>query len=421
MVLSETPSPCESRRSRHSTRACRRKYYGGTERVVSYLTEELVATGHDVTLFASGDSVDPGPAGRRLRAGAPARQARRCDQLAHHVLMLERGRPSRAREFDVDPLPRRLPRTIRCRGGSSTPHLTTLHGRLDLPDLAAALPRVPRRAARLDLRRPAPAAAAAQLVGTVYHGLPSDLYRFRPSPGEYLPSSAASRRRSGRTARSRSPRRARHAAQDRGQGRPASTATTSSSEIGPLLDDPLVEYVGEIGEREKDEFLGTRGAAVPDRLARAVRPGDDRGDGLRHAGHRLPPRLRARGHRDGRTGFIVEDTDESGRRGAPARRARPRTRAAQAFEQRFTRAAHGRRTTSSSIGALDLTANAATGGTDMMDADEILQVADQFYILPTSAPDRRPHARAEARRHLRRLRPLRRHPARRALGEHGIY
>jgi glycosyltransferase involved in cell wall biosynthesis len=108
------------------------KYYGGTERVVSYLSEELVRQGHEVTLFASGDSVT------KARLVAPCRRALRSDQrcsdrLGHHVLMLDLI-PREASGFDlihlhIDylhfPLSRR----------QSIPHLTTRHGRLDIPDL----------------------------------------------------------------------------------------------------------------------------------------------------------------------------------------------------------------------------------------------------------------------------------------------
>jgi glycosyltransferase involved in cell wall biosynthesis len=108
------------------------KYYGGTERVVSYLSEELVRQGHEVTLFASGDSVT------KARLVAPCRRAlrldKRClDQLAHHVLMLDlilrEASGFDIIHFHIDylhfPLSRR----------QSRPHLTTLHGRLDIPDL----------------------------------------------------------------------------------------------------------------------------------------------------------------------------------------------------------------------------------------------------------------------------------------------
>src|SRR5512142_1543113 len=107
------------------------KYYGGTERIVSYLTEELVRLGHDVTLFASGDS----ETGARLVAACrrSLRLDKRCvDRMAHHVLMMERVL-QRADEFDIVhfhidymhfPLSRRR----------ALAHVTTLHGRLDIPD-----------------------------------------------------------------------------------------------------------------------------------------------------------------------------------------------------------------------------------------------------------------------------------------------
>ncbi len=108
------------------------KLYGGTERVVSYLTEELVRLGHDVTLFASGDSVTSAelvaciPSALRLNPSVS-------DPLPHNILMLEQVR-RRAEEFDilhfhVDYLHYPLFRN------SGVPTLTTLHGRLDLPDL----------------------------------------------------------------------------------------------------------------------------------------------------------------------------------------------------------------------------------------------------------------------------------------------
>jgi len=110
------------------------KYYGGTERVVSYLTEELVRQGHEVTLFASGDSVT------KARLVAPCRRSLRMDkqcvdQLAHQILMLELVFKDTSRfdiiHYHIDylhfPLSRR----------QSTPHVTTLHGRLDIPDLVS--------------------------------------------------------------------------------------------------------------------------------------------------------------------------------------------------------------------------------------------------------------------------------------------
>src|SRR5438876_10473613 len=159
------------------------KYYGGTERVVSYLTEELVRQGHDVTLFASGDSVTKA----RLVAGCRGslRLDKNCvDRLAHQILMLERVF-QRAAEFDIIhfhvdylhyPLSRRQPIT----------HVTTLHGRLDIPDLVPLYQEfrdMPVISISNEQREPLP---WANWQAPVDHGLPTDLYRFREQPGTYL-------------------------------------------------------------------------------------------------------------------------------------------------------------------------------------------------------------------------------------------
>src|SRR5262249_22187423 len=159
------------------------KYYGGTERVVSYLTDELVRQGHEVTLFASGDSETEA----RLVAACPRslRLAKRCqDQMAHHLVMLEHVF-QRAAQFDIVhfhvdylhfPLSRREPIT----------HATPLHRRLDIPDLAPLYQEF--REMRVisisnGQREPLP---WANWQATVYHGLPADIYRFRPEPGSHL-------------------------------------------------------------------------------------------------------------------------------------------------------------------------------------------------------------------------------------------
>jgi glycosyltransferase involved in cell wall biosynthesis len=228
------------------------KYYGGTERVVSYLTEELVRGGHDVTLFASGDSVTSA----RLVAGSrrSLRLDKGCvDQLAHHILLIERVHQC-ADEFDVMhfhvdylhyPLSRRM----------QTPHLTTLHGRLDIPDLYplyrefADMPVVSiSDSQRQPLRR-------ANWLGTVYHGLPADLYRFTPGPGEYLAFI-------GRVSPEKRVDRAIRIALD--VGIPLRIAAKVDQvdrdyfedTVEPLLQNPLIEYVGEVGDGEKQDFLG---------------------------------------------------------------------------------------------------------------------------------------------------------------------
>ena len=163
------------------------------------------------------------------------------------------------------------------------------------------LPGLPGRAAGLDLRRAARAdAAGATGWAPSITGCRATSTSFSPSAAAEATwrSSAASRRRSGPTGRSRSPR------------APGCTLRIAAkvdnadrdywqAEIEPLVrGNPLVEFVGEIGERRQGGVPRRRhGAALPDRLAGAVRPGDDRGDGLRHAGDRLPLRLGAGGDR----------------------------------------------------------------------------------------------------------------------------
>ena len=228
------------------------KYYGGTERVVSYLTEELVRQGHQVTLFASGDSVTSA----RLVAAAPRalRLDKDCiDQLAHHVVLLENVF-RHAAEFDVIhfhidylhfPITRRRPLV----------HVTTMHGRLDIPDLVPLyeefrdMPLVSISDAQ---REPLP---WANWIATVYHGLPEDLYHFRPEPGKYFAFL-------GRISPEKRVDRAIEIAKQ--IGIPLKIAAKVDlvdkeyfeAEIKPLLRDSLVEYVGEINEAEKDEFLG---------------------------------------------------------------------------------------------------------------------------------------------------------------------
>src|SRR4051812_23662096 len=152
------------------------KLYGGTERVVAYLTEELVRQGHDVTLFASGDSVTSAhlvpSSPRALRLDPECK-----DPLAHHVLQLE-DVFSQAHTFDVVHFHTdyfHFPFSSR----QKTPHLTTLHGRLDLPDLVPlyrAFAQVPVVSISEAQRTPLP---WLHWRSTVHHGLPTDLHEPR--------------------------------------------------------------------------------------------------------------------------------------------------------------------------------------------------------------------------------------------------
>ena len=228
------------------------KYYGGTERVVSFLTEELVRQGHDVTLFASGDSVT------HAHLVSCSRRASRLDKhsidpLALQVLMLERVYQLASGfdviHFHIDYM--HFP-VSRCHRRS---HVTTLHGRLDIPELVPLYKEfrdMPVVSISNAQRAPLP---SANWIATVYHGLPEDLYRFQPNAGTYLAFL-------GRISPEKRVDRAIEIA--RRLDMPIKIAAKVDlvdsdyfeAVIEPLLRDPRVEFVGEIGEGEKEGFLG---------------------------------------------------------------------------------------------------------------------------------------------------------------------
>ncbi|PXW22402.1 glycosyltransferase family 4 protein [Paraburkholderia caballeronis] len=228
------------------------KFYGGTERVVSYLTEALVELGHDVTLFASGDSVTSA----KLEAAWP--RALRLDPtirdaLAPHIVLLERVRRV-AHEFDVlhfhlDYLPFPLFTTL------DTPFVTTLHGRLDLPELQPvfeSFPDAPVVSISNSQRQPLP---QANWLSTIYHGLPENLLTPQTDrKPEYLAFL-------GRICpEKRVDTAIKIAAQS---GLPLKIAAKVDkvdrdyfrTEIEPLLSQAHVEFVGEIDETQKPAFL----------------------------------------------------------------------------------------------------------------------------------------------------------------------
>ena len=228
------------------------KLYGGSERIVAYLTDELVTMGHEVTLFASGDSVttatlEPGCA-RALRLDPTVR-----DSVAPLLAMLE-GVAQRARDFDVVHLHcDYLGYPVLRRTG--VPFLATLHGRLDLPELRSlyrVFSDVPVVSISNSQRGPLPEAG---FVATVYHGLPEQLLLPGNGSGGYLAFL-------GRISPEKAPDRAiRIAAQAGMQLKIAAKIDRVDrdyfkAEIEPLLAQPHVEFVGEIGEHEKAEFLG---------------------------------------------------------------------------------------------------------------------------------------------------------------------
>jgi glycosyltransferase involved in cell wall biosynthesis len=236
------------------------RLYGGTERVVSYLTEELVQQGHEVTLFASGDSVTSA----RLVASCPKslRLDRSCvDQIAHHFVMLDKVLEHVVRdEFDVvhfhiDYFHFPISRAYRI------PHATTLHGRLDLPDLPPLYrryPEMPVVSISQSQRKPLP---FANWIGNVYHGLPENALRAGEGNGKYLAFL-------GRVCPEKRVDRAIEIAMK--TGLPLKIAAKVDhvdreyfeTQIKHLLDQPGIEYVGEITEDQKSEFLGNASALL---------------------------------------------------------------------------------------------------------------------------------------------------------------
>lgn len=232
---------------------CPPAFYGGTERVVSYLTEQLVMMGHEVTLFASGDSITDAElvpcSPRALRLSPDV-----LDVLPYHMIMLEKVM-RRADEFDVlhfhiDLMHAPVVRSMADRT------LTTLHGRLDLPDLQpfytafASMPLVSISNAQ---RRPLP---PVNWAGTVYHGLPPALLPFHEGPRQgYLAFL-------GRISPEKRPDRAIAIAAK--SGAPLKIAAKIdrvdqeywNTHIAPLVRAHRnVEFIGEISEREKGAFL----------------------------------------------------------------------------------------------------------------------------------------------------------------------
>ncbi len=226
--------------------------------MVSWITEELVRRGHEVTLFASGDSLT---AARLVSVcNVSLRTDPSCkDPLAYHILMLEQV-AKRANEFDiihfhVDYLHFPVSRRI------GTRHVTTLHGRMDLPELVPMFKEfddVPVISISMAQRRPLP---FANWVGNVYHGLPANSIRFHPGPGKYLAFL-------GRISPEKRPDRAIEIAKR--CGIPLKIAAKIDradkeyyeSRVKPMLDCPLVEFVGEISDREKSDFLGNAIASL---------------------------------------------------------------------------------------------------------------------------------------------------------------
>ena len=232
--------------------SCPPKLYGGTERVVSYLTEELVAAGHDVTLFASGDSRTA------ARLIAPCERAIRLepgwiDGIAYHTIMMHRV-AQHAREFDVMHFHTDYLHFLRFEPFAQNV-VTTLHGRLDTRAWERTLEEfhVMKLVSISDAQREP--VAQANWVRTIQHGLPADLYRLGAGQGGYLAFV-------GRISVEKRPDRA--VAIARGAGVPLRVAAKIDdvdrayfeTTVAPLFADPLVNFIGEIDDERKNDFYG---------------------------------------------------------------------------------------------------------------------------------------------------------------------
>lgn len=228
------------------------KHYGGTERIVAYLTEELVRFGHKVTLFASGDSVTSAelvPVCRRS-----FRQNKRAtDYLSREVLLMDHVM-ERAGEFDVIHFHTGCLHYLISRH-VSVPHVTTLHGRLDTPEFVRLYERfrhIPMISISNSQRAPWP---CANWQATIYHGLPQDLFRFHPEPGSYLAFL-------GRASPEKRVDRAIEIAKRVGMPLKIAAKVDPADrryfkrEIEPLLNDSQIKWLGEVTDKHKDEFLG---------------------------------------------------------------------------------------------------------------------------------------------------------------------
>ena len=307
------------------------RLYGGTERVISWLTEALVADGHDVTLFASGDSTTSA----RLVACAPSslRLAGINDHVASLVAMLERVRREAAGfdilHFHIDFL--HFP-AFRHFAGKC---LTTLHGRLDLPDFWPAFHAFPEMklvSISDDQRRPIPDASFA---ATIHHGMPPGAIAPGRGDGDYLAFV-------GRISPEKGPDRAIEIARRAGMNLKMAAKVDHADRlyfaerIAPLLDQSGVEFIGEIGDADKPAFLGAASALLvpvdwPEPFGLVM---------IEAMAAGTPVVAWRRGSTSeviehGRSGILVDDVDEAVA-GLDAVLALPRDGVRAAFEERFT-------------------------------------------------------------------------------------
>jgi len=306
--------------------------YGGTERVVSYLTEELVRQGHEVTLFASGDSQT---SARLVSPVAHSVRESVLDQswLAYHLIQMDMV-VQMADEFDVIHFHTDFLQFPAARA-FSTPHLTTLHGRLDLPYLEPLYRHF--HAQHLvsisdSQRRPLP---WANWLATVHHGIPPDLYAFEPDPADYFLFV-------GRLSPEKRVDRAIDIAIRCDRPIYIAAKLNKNEEayfkerIKPLLRHPLVTYVGEVGGKDKRELLENASALLfpidwPEPFGLVLIEAFSCGTPVVAYGHGSVPEI----VEDGVTGFVVSNQEEAVR-AASRIDSISRRNCRAAFERRFT-------------------------------------------------------------------------------------
>jgi glycosyltransferase involved in cell wall biosynthesis len=305
------------------------KLYGGTERVVSWLTEELVDMGHEVTLFASGDSTT-----NAALVACSSNSLRNQDQLLAYSVMLARL-AQLASQFDVVhshldwvhiPLLRQL----------GVPFVTTVHGRIDLPELGSCFDRCFGDAVYVSIsdaqRTPLP---NAYWAGTVYHGIPENLLRPSFAPEKYLAFL-------GRICPEKGPETAIQLAHAANLPLKIAAKVDKVDQayfecmVKPLIDGKTVEYIGEIDELQKADFLGNSAALLfpirwPEPFGLVMVEAMACGTPVIAFGCGSVPEV----IQDGVTGFVVDSFDEALRaidRVKTVERQRVRT----TFEQYFT-------------------------------------------------------------------------------------
>jgi len=283
------------------------KFYGGTERVVAYLTDALVKLGHDVTLFASGDSTTKA---RLVSVTPTALRLSDCvDLMAGNILQLQEVM-DRAHDFDLlhfhtDYLHFPVTRL------SHKKTLTTLHGRLDIPELKPLYEKftdIPVISISNSQRRPLP---MANWVATVYHGLPVDLYQPGDGAGDYVVFL-------GRFSPEKRADRAIEIARRAGMKIKIAAKVDKADEryfekkIRRLLNQPHVEYLQEIGEAEKGPLLANAKALLfpidwPEPFGMVLIEAMACGTAVIAYNHGSVPEI----IEHGKTGFIVDNIEKA--------------------------------------------------------------------------------------------------------------